>query len=145
MFLILSLLSPLYIKKMASLSSSRYLTSDDLEKIFQRPKKSVDYLSEFDDSSTEASANSSFWESSEAESDSTVTDDLSSELLGSDPNELLGLSGPSEPLLEEDSDEAMESTPQPYNLRVRTCKTAVPTELLPSAKRSRLDMEASTS
>ena len=66
---------------MASLSTSRYLTSDDLEKIFQRPKKSVDYLSEFDDSSTEASANSSFWESRKAESDSTITDDLSSELL----------------------------------------------------------------
>ena len=128
---------------MASLSSSRYLTSDDLEKIFQSTRKSVDYLSEFDDSSTEASTNSSFWESSEAESDSTATDDLSSELSGSDPSELLGLSGPSEPSLGEDSDEALESTPQLYNLRVR--KRAVPTELLPSAKRSRLDMEASTS
>ena len=79
---------------MASLSSSCYLTSDDLEKIFQSTRKSVDYLSEFDDFSTEASAKSSFWESSEAESDSTATDDLSSELLGSDPSELLGLSGP---------------------------------------------------
>ena len=128
---------------MASLSSSRYLTSDDLEKIFQSTRKGVDYLSEFDDSSTEASTNSSFWESSEAESDSIATDDLSSELSGSDPSELLELSGPSEPSLGEDSDEASESTPQPHNLRVR--KKAVPTELLPSAKRSRLDMEASTS
>ena len=60
--------------------------------------------------------------------------------MGSDPSELLGLSGPSEPLLGENSDEASESTLQLYNLHVR--KRAVLTELLPSAKRSCLDMEA---
>ena len=76
MLLILSLLSPLYIvqhKKMASLSSSCYQTSDNLEKIFQSTRKSVDYLSEFDDISTEASVKNRFWESSKAESDSILT------------------------------------------------------------------------
>ena len=108
---------------MASLSSTHYLTSDDLDKIFQSTRKSVNCLSEFDDSSTKASTDSSFWESSEAETDSTATDDLSSEQSGSDPNEQLG-SEPNEPSGENshDSDQASESTfmtTQPYNLRLR--------------------------
>ena len=125
---------------MASLSSTHYLTSDDLDKIFKSTRKSVDYLSEFDDSSTEASTGSSFWESSEAETDSTVTDDLSSEQSGSEPSELSGEDVPGS----SDSDLVSNFTkPQPYNLRVR--KRTKCSEFLPSAKRSRLDSDASTS
>ena len=126
---------------MASLSSTHYLTSDDLNKIFQSTRKSVDYLSEFDDSSTEASTDSSFWESSDTETDSTAIDDLSSEQSGSEPSEPSGEDS-------HDSDQASESnctTTQPYNLHLR--KRARPSEFLPSAKRSRLDVnsDASTS
>ena len=104
---------------MASLSSAHYLTSDDLNKIFQNTRKSVNYLREFDDSSTNSSSDSSFWESSKVKIDSTVTDYLSSEQSGSDPSEQLG-SEPSELLGENscDSDQASESnfTTQRYNL-----------------------------
>ena len=124
---------------MASLSSMCYLTSDDLDKIFQSTRKSVDYLSEFDDSSTEASTDSSFWESSEADTDLTATDDLSSEQSGSGPSELSGEDAPGS----SDSDLGSNFTkPQPYNLRLR--KRAKCSEFFPSVKQSCLDSDAST-
>lgn len=118
---------------MTSLLSTHYFTSDDLNKIFQSTGRSVDYLSEFDDSSTEASIESSFCESSEAKTDSTATEDLSSEHSGSDPREQLGsepseLSG--ENMLElYDSDQASEfnfMTTQPYKLHLRKAQQVSP-------------------
>jgi len=71
---------------MASLPESiKYLSVDELDRIFRSSRKSVDYLSEFDESGTDASSNSSFCESSEA--DSTDTDDISTEHSGSEPSE----------------------------------------------------------
>ena len=60
---------------MASLSSTHSLTLDNLNKILlnQCTRMTVNYL---DDSSTKANIDSSFWESSEAETDSTAIDDL---------------------------------------------------------------------
>ena len=109
---------------MASLpESNKYLSADELDRTFRSSRKSVDYLSEFDEPGTDASSNSSFWENSEA--DSTDTDDISTEHSGSEHESDLS----DVDLSPEQSDV---EAPEPYKLRLR--KRAQSTVGVPSAK-----------